>query len=85
VAVSKAISIRGAFPQSGWQGSSGVSTVNDANERFKRAKAPRKSGSVKRVTLSDDAKKKYEDLVRVRDEREQAYGQHLAEERKTKR
>ncbi len=59
--------------------------MNDTNGRFKRAKASRKSGSVKRVTLSDDAKKKYEELVRVRDEREQAYGQHLAEERKTKR
>jgi hypothetical protein len=45
----------------------------------------RKAASVKRVTLSDEAKKKYEELVRARDEREQAYGRHLAEERKAKR
>lgn len=57
----------------------------DGNERFKRVKAQRKSGSVKRVTLSDEAKRKYEELVRARDERERAYGRHLAEERKARR
>ena len=59
--------------------------MTDTNGRFKRATPRKKTASVKRVTLSDDAKKKYEELVRVRDEREQTYGQHLAEERKTKR
>ncbi len=57
----------------------------DTNGRYKKAKASRKAASVRHVTLSDDAKKKYEDIVRTRDEREQAYGRHLAEERKTKR
>jgi hypothetical protein len=63
----------------------GVFAVNETNERFKRAKAQRKSASVKRVTLSDEAKKKYEELVKARDEQERSYGRHLAEERKTKR
>lgn len=57
----------------------------DTNGRYKKAKASRKSASVRHVTLSDDAKKKYEDIVKTRDEREQAYGRHLAEERKAKR
>lgn len=59
--------------------------MNDTNQRFKRTRTQRQTASVKRVTLSDEAKKKYEDLVRSRDEREQAYGRHLAEERKAKR
>ena len=59
--------------------------MNETTERFKRAKAPRKSAGVRHVTLSDEAKKKYEDLVRVRDEREKEYGRFLAEERKAKR
>ena len=82
--VSFAISILDAFPHIAFTQRWGLA-VNDTNEQFKRAKAPRKSASVKRVTLSDEAKKKYEDLVRTRDEREQAYGRHLAEERKAKR
>ena len=49
--------------------------VTDTNGRFKRATPRKKTASVKRVTLSDDAKKKYEELVRVRDERAQTYGQ----------
>jgi hypothetical protein len=59
--------------------------VNGTNDRFKKAKATRKSSSVRHVTLSDEAKKKYEELVRTRDEQEKAYGRHLAEERKAKR
>lgn len=57
----------------------------DTNGRYKKAKASRKTASVRHVTLSDEAKKKYEELVRTRDEREQAYGRHLAEERKARR
>ena len=82
--VSDAISILDAFHHIALTQRWGLA-VNDTNERFKRAKPPRKSASVRRVTLSDEAKKKYEELVRTRDEREQAYGRHLAEERKTKR
>ena len=57
----------------------------DTNGRYKKAKATKKSGNVRHVTLSEDAKKKYEELVRSRDEQEAAYGRHLAEERKTRR
>ena len=63
---------------------SGVAAM-DTNGRYKRAKSVRKGASVKHVTLSEDAKKKYEELVRTRDEQEAAYGRHLAEERKTRR
>jgi hypothetical protein len=59
--------------------------VSNTNGRFKRAKTQRKSTSVKHVALSDEAKKKYEDLVRTRDEREASYGRHLADEQKTRR
>jgi len=59
--------------------------VNEANGRYKRGKPARKGTSVKHVTLSDEAKKKYEELVKTRDEQEAAYGRHLAEERKTRR
>jgi hypothetical protein len=55
------------------------------NGRYKRAKGQRKTAAVKHVTLSDDAKKRYEELVRARDEQERSYGRHLAEERKAKR
>lgn len=59
--------------------------MSNINGRFKKAKPQRKSGGVKHVTLSDEAKKKYEELVKTRDEQEAAYGRHLAEERKTRR
>jgi hypothetical protein len=59
--------------------------LSDTNGRYKRAKPVRKTGSVKHVTVSEDAKKKYEELVRNRDEKEAAYGRHLAEEQKTRR
>jgi hypothetical protein len=59
--------------------------VSDTNGRYKRAKGQRKTAAVKHVTLSDDAKKRYEELVRARDEQERSYGRHLAEERKAKR
>ena len=59
--------------------------MSDINGRYKKAKPQKKSGNVRHVTLSEDAKKKYEDLVKTRDEQEAAYGRHLAEERKTRR
>ena len=59
--------------------------MSDTNGRYKRARPARKTGSVKHVALSDEAKKMYEDLVRTRDEREAAYGRHLADEQKLKR
>jgi hypothetical protein len=59
--------------------------VSGTNGQYKRSKPQRKSATVRRVTVSEDAKKKYEDLVRARDEREQVYGRHLGDEWKTKR
>lgn len=59
--------------------------MNDTNGRYKRGKPVRKGTSVRHVTLSDEAKKKYEELVKTRDEQEAAYGRHLAEERKARR
>jgi hypothetical protein len=63
----------------------GSSALSETSERFKRAKARKKPVPVKRVVLSAEDKKAYEDLVRGRDERERDYGRHLAEERKGKR
>lgn len=59
--------------------------MSDTNGKFKKAKPQRKSGNVRHVTLSEDAKKKYEEMVKARDEQEAVYGRHLAEERKTRR
>ncbi len=59
--------------------------MSDVNGRFKKAKPQRKASNVKHVTMSADMKKKYEELVKTRDEQEAAYGRHLAEERKTRR
>ena len=59
--------------------------MSDVNGRFKKAKAQRKASNVKHVTLSEDMKKKYEELVKTRDEQEAVYGRHLADERKTRR
>ena len=59
--------------------------MSDINGRYKKAKPQKKSGNVRHVALSEDAKKKYEELVKTRDEQEAAYGRHLAEERKTRR
>lgn len=57
--------------------------MTETNDRFK--KAPRKKAApVKRVSLSAEARQAYEDLVRTRDERERAYGQHLPADAKSK-
>ncbi|HET7714613.1 MAG TPA: hypothetical protein VFK86_03215 [Bauldia sp.] len=59
--------------------------MSDTSGRFRRAKPRKKGTGVKHVTLSEEATKKYEEIVRVRDEREHAYGRHLTDERKSKR
>ncbi|MCX5497053.1 hypothetical protein OSH11_20275 [Kaistia dalseonensis] len=43
---------------------------------------PRKKAAVKRVTLSEEAKRAYEELVTKRDERDREYGRHLAADNK---
>ena len=43
---------------------------------FKKA-PPRKKAKAKRVTLSDEAKKAYEEMMQKRDAEEKAYKTHL--------
>ena len=52
-----------------------------ANETFLK-QPPRKRAAGKRVTLSEDAKRAYEEIVQKRDEREREYGRHLAADTK---
>jgi len=57
--------------------------MTETTDRFK--KAPRRAKApVKRVALSAEARQAYEDLVRTRDERDRAYGQHLPADNKGK-
>lgn len=52
---------------------------------FKPAKDRRKSAPVKRVTMSAEARKAYEDAIRQRDERERDHTRFLPDDRKGKR
>ena len=52
---------------------------------FGPAKKRRKKAPVKRVILSDEARKAYEDGVRERDERERQHLQFLPDDMKGKR
>ena len=52
---------------------------------FKPVKDRRKSAPVKRVTLSSDTRKAYEDAIRQRDERERDHTRFLPDDRKGKR
>ncbi len=47
------------------------------NGQFKPAKDRRKKAPVKRVVLSPDAKRAYEQLVQERDARDRDYTRHL--------
>lgn len=53
----------------------------DESERYLKQK-PRKSAPVKRVALSEEAKRAYEELVQKRDERDRDYGSHLSSDNK---
>ncbi|MCW5696534.1 MAG: hypothetical protein KIS96_07340 [Bauldia sp.] len=53
-------------------------------EKYKRASNRRKAAPVKKVTLSPEALKAYEDLVQERDKREER-GRFLPEEFRSKR
>ena len=59
--------------------------MTEPTERFKRPPSRRKKTQpVKRVVLSPDAAKAYENLVNERESRQQDYGRHLATDNKPK-
>ncbi len=60
---------------------SGIS-MNDTGDRYKRAKSTRKTQPVKRVVLSEEARRAYEDMVKERDARDRDYVRHLASDNK---
>lgn len=55
--------------------------MEDDKERYQKQK-PRKSAPVKRVPLSDDAKRAYEEMILKRDERDKEYARHLSQDNK---
>ena len=73
------------LPIHGWEHVERSGQVSETNGRFRRATPRKKTSTVKRVTVSDETRKRYEEIVRTRDEREQTYGRHLSEDQKTKR
>lgn len=52
---------------------------------FKAVKERRKSAPVRRVTVSAEARKAYEDTIRQREERERDHTRFLPDDRKGKR
>ena len=57
--------------------------MNTASSTFKKSSSrTKKTAPVRRVALSDEAKKAYEELVIRRDERARTYEQHLATDRR---
>ena len=59
--------------------------MNDPTERSKRPPNRRKKvAPVKRIVLSADAAKAYENLVNEREDRQRDYGRHLAADNKPK-
>jgi len=58
--------------------------MDGQNERYKAPKRTRKTGTVRQVTLSEDAKRAYEDLLKSRDEKQKTYGRHLDQDNKTR-
>lgn len=50
--------------------------MGEPTDQFKRAPR-RKAERGKRVAVSEEAKKAYADLLKERESKEQAYGQHL--------
>lgn len=55
--------------------------MDDNKERFLKQK-PRRATPAKRVSLSEDAKRAYEELIQKRDEREREYARHLSQDNK---
>ena len=57
--------------------------MNNAGTKTKRPPSrTKKTSPVRRVTLSEEARKAYEELVNRRDEREKTYERHLATDRR---
>jgi hypothetical protein len=57
--------------------------MTEPSDHFK--KAPRKKAApVKRVALSAEARKAYEEMMQSRDERDRSYGQFLPADGKTR-
>lgn len=57
--------------------------MNTASNTYKKPTSrTKKTAPVKRITLSEEAKKAYEELVNRRDERARTYEQHLATDRR---
>ena len=54
----------------------------DSNIYKKPSSRTKKTAPVRRVTLSEEAKKAYEEMVTRRDERARTYEQHLASDRR---
>lgn len=56
--------------------------MSGANETFKRAKPRQKTAPARRVVLSAEDKKAYEELAQGRQERAKAYEQFLPSDKK---
>jgi hypothetical protein len=54
-------------------------------EKFKRAKSRRLASPAKRIVVSEEARRAYEDTIRQRAEREQEHGRFLPDDLKGKR
>jgi hypothetical protein len=59
--------------------------VSNEPIRYKKLPSRTKVKPARHIGVSDEAKKAYEEIVRQRDEREKAYGRHLADSDKGKR
>jgi len=58
--------------------------MTESNDRYKRQKPTRKTGTVKHVTLSEETKRAYEELLKAREEKQMAYGRYLDPDNKTR-
>jgi hypothetical protein len=57
--------------------------MDQPNDRYKRAPSRRsKTPPVKRITISDEAAKAYERLVKERDDKQRDYARHLSADNK---
>ncbi len=59
--------------------------MSDSNERYKKPPSRKsKTAPVRRITVSPDAVKAYEKIVKERDERDRDYARHLGQDNKPK-
>jgi hypothetical protein len=56
--------------------------MTEANATFKRAKPRQRTAPAKRVSLSAEDRKAYEELLQSRDERGRSYEQYLPSDKK---